>query len=65
MTQGLMGTERLESSELGATTHQDLSRMLGVRRSSATVAMHVLEGELRCARDGAGARSWTGRGCRS
>jgi len=40
----LMATERLQSSEI-AVTHDDLARMLGVRRAGVTLALHMLEGE--------------------
>lgn len=36
--------ERLDGHEI-TITHEDLSRMLGVRRPGVTVALHVLEGE--------------------
>ncbi|MBX9881749.1 MAG: Crp/Fnr family transcriptional regulator [Sphingomonas sp.] len=57
--------DRIEGDTL-AITHQELSEMLCLRRSSVTEALHLLEGEraLRCTRgritvrDGAVLRAW-------
>ncbi|WP_245293767.1 Crp/Fnr family transcriptional regulator [Rhizobium bangladeshense] len=40
----LMCHDRLDGEEI-AITHEDLATMLGVRRSSVTDALHILEGE--------------------